>query len=298
MPLIFDTSDSQIASITKDGCLRAVSAGTAVITANFGGVALSQTVTAVPYASEIFFDRDTLEMGVGDTIRISARYKDGGGRIRYESLDPAFALVSDSGLVTAVSPGSARIRASIANGAQALMTVYVYPAAVNIYPDAQEAVIGQGDYVDLHCSFDSGTRAILHWFSENENLLMADDTGRITSVGGIGESYAVATASSGARARIRIRVLPAPEEMTLNAQPLTQDVLFTDYISIRKGDDWDLEVRFSDLSHAHFTCSCPDEGIAGVTEDGLITALSAGTARVTVRSYNGLIREVLVEVID
>ena len=298
LPLRFETDDPQVVSISRGGYVRAVSVGEAEIRAVFGGVSLAETISVVPYASALVFDEESLDMGAGDTVNIKARHLDGGGHIRYESLDPAFASVDEDGAVTAISPGSARIRAFIANGAETFLTVYVYPAAVNIYPEAEEAVIGQGDYVDLHCSFDSGTRAVLSWSSEDEGLLKADSSGRVTSVGGTGEAYAVASASSGARVRIRIQVIPAPDEMSLNAQPLTQQGLFTDYIQLKTGEEWDLDVRFSGISHAHYVCSTTDDKIVSVSEDGHVTALAKGTARVTVRSYNGLTREVLVEVAD
>ena len=57
-------------------------------------------------------------------------------------------------------------------------------------------------------------------------------------------------------------------------------------------------MRFSGISHTHYVCSTADDKIVSVSEDGHVTALAKGTARVTVRSYNGLTREVLVEVAD
>ena len=236
-------------------------------------------------------------MGEGDTLRVRARHLDGGGHISYSSNQPQIASVTEDGAVSALRSGIATITARLASGASAQMDVYVRQSAQSIYPERTRVVIGEGDHTTVPCSFDVGRYSLLKWESENESLFTVDQDGTIRSVSGTGEADAVVTAASGVRARVRVVVVDAPQSMHLEAQALTQGGLFTDYIALPAGQTHALNASFDELDVTHCSYESRDPKIATVDESGLITALSAGSARISVTAYNGLTREVLVEVL-
>ncbi len=297
MPLRFSSSDEGVLRVSQDGVLSALSRGSAVISVSSGGVLLNTTVQAVPPASGIAFEQSAIDMGEGDTLRVRARHLDGGGHISYSSNQPQIASVTEDGAVSALRSGIATITARLASGTSAQMDVYVRQSAQSIYPERTRVVIGEGDHTTVPCSFDVGRYSLLKWESENESLFTVDQDGTIRSVSGTGEADAVVTAASGVRARVRVVVVDAPKSMHLDAQVLTQGGLFTDYIALPAGQTHALNASFDELDVTHCSYESRDPKIATVDESGLITALSAGSARISVTAYNGLTREVLVEVL-
>ncbi len=296
MPLRFASSDEGVLRVSPDGVVSALSRGSALISVSSGGVLLQQTVQAVPPASGIAFEQSAIDMGEGDTLRVRARHLGGGGHISYSSNQPQVASVTEDGVVRALKSGIATITARLAHGGSAQMDVYVRQSAQSIYPEKTRVVIGEGDSTFVPCSFDVGRFSLLKWQSENESLFTVDENGTIRSVSGTGEADAVVTAASGVRARVRVVVVDAPKDMRLDALRLTQPGLFTDYVALPAGQTHALNAAFDGLDAVHCVYLSRDPQIATVDENGLITALAAGSARVSVTAYNGLTREVLVEV--
>lgn len=121
--LTWDSSNpavARIASSASTGTVRAVAAGTTVISVHSGGQSASSTitVTSAPIAS-MAIEPQRLTLRVGQTVRLSVSARDSAGNavtvraITWSSDDQVVATVSSSGLLVAVDSGTASVRATV-----------------------------------------------------------------------------------------------------------------------------------------------------------------------------------------
>jgi uncharacterized protein YjdB len=116
----WSSSNPAVATVDGGGAVRALAPGSATITATSEGRTGSATitVTAIPVASVVVaLGSGSLTVGATTQASAGARDADGnaltGRAVAWSTSDPAVATVSATGLVTAVAPGSALIRATV-----------------------------------------------------------------------------------------------------------------------------------------------------------------------------------------
>ena len=113
------SSAPTVASVDGTGVVTGVAAGTANITATADGVSGSASITVIPVpVAAVLIGQRTPSVRQGETAQLSAVAQDAIARpltgrvITWVSLSPAVATVTNAGLVTGVSSGSAFIRAT------------------------------------------------------------------------------------------------------------------------------------------------------------------------------------------
>ena len=117
-PITWTSSDAAVA-IDATGRVTAVSAGSATITAESEGktATLAATVTAVPVAN-VVVNALPAELETGDQPALNVRLTDAAGRpltgrvVTWTSSNPQVATVSNTGVVSALAPGTATITAT------------------------------------------------------------------------------------------------------------------------------------------------------------------------------------------
>jgi uncharacterized protein YjdB len=111
------SSDENVASVARSGLVRGLSDGEAIVTATAGGKSGSATVVVRTTVESIELVPGTAEIGVSETVELVAitRDKDGnvltGRQIAWSSSDGQVATVSQTGHVTGMAAGMARITA-------------------------------------------------------------------------------------------------------------------------------------------------------------------------------------------
>ncbi len=128
--------DPTIATVSSSGVVTGVAPGAVIIRATSDGVTgdASLTVTAVPVAS-VTTTLSSSTLTVGQTTQGTAIARDAGGNmltgrsVAWSSLNTAVATVSISGLVTAIAPGNAVIRATVESKTGDATVVVNAPAA-------------------------------------------------------------------------------------------------------------------------------------------------------------------------
>jgi uncharacterized protein YjdB len=130
-PVSWSSSNNGIATVSADGKVTAVSAGTTTITAKSEDKTASATVvvTRSPVASvEISPSSPTVEAGVGTTLEAVTKDADGrvllGRTVTWSSNDLSKVTVSAAGVVTGMAPGTATITA-MSEGKSGTTTVNV-----------------------------------------------------------------------------------------------------------------------------------------------------------------------------
>lgn len=128
------SDDTAVATVSADGLVTAVQAGTATITVTTedGGKTATCRVTVkmkeIP-VTDVFLDYAEATLTEGDTLQLTATVSPADAtnqNVSWESSDTFVATVSDSGLITAVSEGTATITVTTEDGgltASCLVTV-------------------------------------------------------------------------------------------------------------------------------------------------------------------------------
>lgn len=129
------TSNKKIATVNKDGVIKAVNYGTVTITAVNGKLSGTCRVTVKRPVSSVKLNKSsmTLVMGKSTTLKATvypanATFK----TVKWTSSSSAVAKVNAKGQITALAPGRAEITAT-ADNKKATCTVYVLPAEVKSF---------------------------------------------------------------------------------------------------------------------------------------------------------------------
>ncbi|HSM03205.1 MAG TPA: Ig-like domain-containing protein [Longimicrobiales bacterium] len=141
---VWNSLDPSIASTDGDGRVTAAAPGTAAITASTASASDTVTVSVIPAPASIVLSPvvDTLA-ALGDTVRVAATVRDAndyaipGADVAWGSSAPGVATVDESGLVTAVSEGTATIAAS-SGAARATVDVHVEVASTIVFASDHE----------------------------------------------------------------------------------------------------------------------------------------------------------------
>ena len=213
-------------------------------------------------------------------------------------------LVSETGVVTAVGEGVTTITATSHNGIEETCLIYVTIPVGQIelsLVDAEKAEVGVGETLRVQAvayNSDGTTDDVAQtfdWRVSNGNASIignADGSATITGLrGGTVTIGAFATDGSGVNAQMTITVIIPVESFYII--PATANV--------NVGSSTTLKVNGSPLNATYhnatdFTWESSDEGIATVSETGVVTGVSEGTATITVTSHNGIEQTCLVTV--
>ena len=185
------SSRPNVASVTSDGIVEGISAGSAVITAtSANGIKANCDIVVkekvVPVTS-VTLDRATLTMTEGDTQTLSATVKPDNATdktVTWTSSNTSVATV-DGGKVTAVAPGTATITAK-AGDKTATCAVTVEKKVVPVTSltlDRTTLTMTEGDTQTLTATVkpDDATDKTVTWTSSNTSVATVDG-GKVTAV--------------------------------------------------------------------------------------------------------------------
>ncbi len=302
--IFYQSADTGIATVDTSGTVTAVSAGTVTITAmaNDGGHTATCLVTVNQHATGVSVTPDTATLVLGDdnpannTTQLSAVFTPSDTSdqtVTWETLSPGIITVDDSGLVTAQSVGSARVKLTTQDGgftAEALITVD--QSATNVSLDVHEAilVLGTGEPADAAITLNAiieppdATEVGLVWTSDNTLVATVDSAGAVTGVD-LGTANVKVTTANGLhsdscevkvyQAATGIAVAPTATTLTLGDASTVNDTV-TLLATVEPATAYQQVTWHSDK---------PD--VASVDADGLVTAHKAGDAVFTATSVQG-----------
>ena len=184
-------SDSEVARVSKWGVVTALKKGKATVTGRYKGRELTcrVVVTDIVHVEDIALSETALELSMNRTRRLKAILSPDNTTekaVKWRSGNPAVAVVDEKGRVTGVSEGTARIRATAANGKKAYCEVTVKrvePEGLRF--DCLYGVARLGETTKLkarlepeNCSYPE-----LRFYSSDKSVARVDKTtGEITPV--------------------------------------------------------------------------------------------------------------------
>ena len=232
--------------------------------------------------SEVFdIGARTNDVVVGETCEIEAVTREGeaidDSELAFTSSDAAVASVDDKGVVTANRAGSAEITVTY-QGETLKSVVNVPNEPETIAFTSNTGVIGLSEtYTGLEVQMmPSGTAASVTWRSSDERYVKVDANGAIKGVKK-GSAYIYAKTRNGKEASCKVTVKKAPSKVAVSKKSLT----------LGAGQSETLKAKVpSGTASADISWASENSAIATVDESGNITAKSAGTVKITAKTYN------------
>lgn len=278
----FRSSDTGVATVDSEGKVKAVGAGSATITARAGEMEalchVSVEARVIPVES-VTLSESALTLEVGESAELTARVLPSDATdptVTWTSSAPSVASV-DGGHVEALQAGTAVITAK-AGGVEARCEVTVnqpYVAVESITLSQTELAIAKGSTVTLTATVlpAGATDPSVSWSSSNTRVATVDQDGKVTAVR---VGTAVITAKAGVfSATCKVTVTAEAESISLNYS----------IVKLRPYETRQLKVnpKPSDAAVGEVVWTSSNETAATVDENGLVTALKAGTSLITAK---------------
>ena len=249
--------------------------------ASVAGAAVAESFGQTPTAS--------VTLGVGETWKVDTTsiLVPDGQTLKYKTNDAKVASVGDDGVITAVRKGKATIGVGYDKTLLGLCKVTVLPAPKKVTLSDRNAVLSVGDVKQLTAALPKNTASALTYSSSNEAVATVDADGKVTALSGGKATITVKTFNDQV-AECAVYVLggKAPTTLSLN----------TAVVNIQVGETFKLAPSVDEGSDAYYKFASQDKKIARVDAEGVITGIRKGSTSVAVRTHNGLIQAVEVNV--
>ena len=231
------------------------------------------------------------QMNVYDTLQIVVNEGETG---KFTSKTKKLAKVDANGVVTAIKKGKAKIVFKPAGGKKRTLTIRIAdpyaPTGVSI-AEGRSVTVNLGDTLQLNAALAPETaRSDLTWKSSKAKVASVD--GGVVSALKEGKAKITVTTRNKKKATITVKVVnpykPAGVSITLG-----------DALSLDVGQSVQLEAALQpEGSRAALKWSSSKKKVATVDENGLVTAVGGGKAKITVKAGKGVTDVLTLQVID
>ena len=295
--LIWSSSDAGIATVSESGVVSAVNAGTTIITVSTedGGYEDScyVTVSAVSVAvSGVSLNKNSTWITVGGTETLFAAispFDATNQNLSWSSSNPSVVTVSPGGVISAVSYGygdSTTITVSTVNGGyKAYCSVYVSSGrtavnGVSLNKSSTDIIMGNTETFTATLSPGSATNQNLMWSSSDPGVATVSKSGMVYAVSTGTAIITVTTVDGDYYSECYVTVSDIPvSSVSLNKTSTT----------IVAGDTEQLVATIEPVNAANqnLTWSSSNINIATVSQDGIVSAVTAGNAYIYAAADNG-----------
>ena len=283
------TSDNDAVATVTDGVVTAVSVGTATITVATvdGGFTATCVVTVNPISVKgITLNKTAVSLKVNQTDTLVATIvpNDAANQeVIWESDDNEIAIVKN-GVITAFEIGTATITVTTVDGeftATCVVTVEPTPVA-SVVLDQAELTLTVEETATLVATVlpEDATDKSVTWTSDNEEVATVVD-GVVTAVSAGTATITVTTVDGNLTATCEVTVVTPVVAVTSVTLDLTELTLTVPETAILVAT-----VLPEDATDKSVTWASDNEDVATVV-DGVVTAVAAGTATITVTTVDG-----------
>ncbi|WP_308769500.1 Ig-like domain-containing protein [uncultured Bacteroides sp.] len=281
------SGNPDIATVSDQGKIEAIHAGTCVITASSGGKVSECVVTVLSKTIEveqIALSSSSLSLKEGESQILTAAIipNDATERtVSWSSSDPSVATVSSSGEVTAIRAGSCTIKAS-AGGKSASCTVTVTTDSGSIEVAVEQVVLsstslslkeGESQTLTATVTPDDATEGTVSWSSSNPSVATVSSSGKVTAVGA--GSCTIKASAGGKSASCTVTV----SAKVISVQKV---ILSFSSLSLKEGESQTLTatVKPDDATEGTVSWSSSNPSVATVSSSGKVTAVGAGSCTI------------------
>lgn len=281
------SSNLSVASVDENGLIKAVGAGQAVITARTvdGSFVAKCKVIIVQPVLGVQFSADDLKIAKGTSglltasvIPVNATNKE----LIWFSSDSKVATVDQNGLVKALESGTTEITAtSVDGGYSATCRVNVYVAVSGVSISSASITVPKGEKRTVTAVIKPANAANtdLIWSSSNESVATVNGSGVISGKAKGTATITVQTEDGGFKDTCTVEVVQLVTAISLESTSISLDAGKTKTLVAT--------VSPASASNKNVTWKSSDKKIAKINSKGVVTAVKAGTAVITVQSKDG-----------
>ncbi len=281
----YSSSNVGVASVSASGVITALKAGSATITvttADGSNIARTVAVTVKQYVSSISVDYASHILYTGETISITASTSPNDASdmsLSYTSSDPSIAIVSESGIITALKAGNVAVTVTALDRStvKSTIAVTVLQKATILTIDNPITCLYTGETHQILCTLlpiDTSNKAVTY-SSSDLNIADVSASGLIFAKTPGTTTISVATADGSNL--VQTFLLTVKQYVTSITTMPSDSILYT-------ADTLQLDVEtypsVATDNTLSFISSNPD--VAEVDSIGLITAMKAGTTTIIV----------------
>ena len=284
--LIYTSNDTSIVTVDTNGNIRAIGEGTAAITIRYAGtdkyaeahenVVVSVYSTSIPTAIEV---AENIELYAGNVTNLNATLNpSNAGKLNYTSNDTSVVVVGENGELTAVGKGIAKITVTLQpndnfNPASTSVIVNVLAAPTGFEAD-NEITVNLTENKTVEYVFSHPQAGEIEFIIDNPTIINIENGVIIGKK--LGETTLTLKFNGNnqyAPSQKQITVKVVDVEVTIDA-PDSVEVNLTESVSI--GD------VLSPLEAGNVIYSSSNDTIVSVDSNGVITAVKAGEADITI----------------
>ena len=292
----WNSSDANIATVSKDGEITAIKPGSSTVTVTtIDGRKTAKcqvTVEKRIYPVEsVSLDKTSLELTEGDKATLTATVlpeNASNKNVSWSSSDEKVATVSAAGEVTAVIPGKATITVTTEDGAKTAkcevnVNKKIYPVE-SVSLDKASLELTEGDKATLTATVlpDNATNKNVSWTSSDEKVATVSAAGEVTAVAPGKATITVTTEDEAKTAKC---------EVTVNKKiyPVESVSLDKTSLELTEGDKATLTATVlpENASNKNVSWSSSDEKVATISNTGEVSAIAPGKATITVTTEDG-----------
>ena len=294
--VVWSSSNAAVASVNVHGLVSAVAPGLAIITVrtqdgNLTAQAVVEVVALFVAPDRITVTPTTLSLAIGASGTLSALVLPHNATNRsvvWASLTPLVAQVSATGVVTAISPGTAFIVAATQNGTQEATAVVTVPVpaipvtGITTPPGVVAMTTGTTRTITATILPANATIRLVRWASNNPFVATVNATGVVTPVAPGTAHISVTTLDGGFVAWVEVQV-------SIPVVPVTGVTMAPATLSLVAGHTGVLAatVAPANATNRLVTWASSNTQVALVDANGVVFAIAPGTATITARTADG-----------
>ncbi len=278
-----------VASGGSKAYITGISEGNAIVTvtASYGSqyISASCMVSVVEPVESVSLNKTTLDLEVSDAVNLKATVAPAEATdktVYWSSSKKSVATVSASGRVTAKKPGTAIITATTADGgyeASCIVSVTAPVTGIKINSEDMKVPVGETRTLTATLSPSNATNKNIIWKSSNETVATVSSKGTVKGKEtGMAEISAISE-DGGYKAVIEVTVIRPASSVSLNFSSIT--------LGAGKKKTLEASVRPLTATDKTVKWKSNNKKVAKVSSDGVVTAVSAGTATITCTSRDG-----------
>jgi len=292
------SSNPSVATVNSNGLVTAISPGTATITAMTTddsnlSASCEVIVNQQVIATAISLNKTNAELTEGNSMQLTATVlpSDATNKtVAWSTSNSSVATVNSNGLVTAISPGTATITAMTTDGsnlsASCMMTVnqqVILATAISLNKTSAELTEGNSMQLTATVLPSNATNKTVTWTSSKRSVANVNSNGLVTAISP-GTATITATTTDGTN-------LSASCVVTVNQQVVlaTSISLNQTNAELTEGNSMQLTATVlpSNATNKTVNWSTSNSSVATISSNGLVTAISPGTATITAMTTDG-----------
>ena len=275
------TSSKNDVATVQDGLITAIGAGSTTITGKLlNGMEITFNVEViVPIESIVILGDESIEIKRGVTKELTATINPTDTTedttITWTSSDNDIASISPDGIVTALKTGETTITAQAGTKTDIIKVKVIVPIEEFLLTNQEENIV-KGNSITLVPTInptDTTEDTTITWTSDNKEIATVDENGKVTALKQ-GTTTITGTLKNGMKVECKINVTIIPvDSISLNETKL----------ELTKGEGASLNVIITPTNATEteaVTWTSSDKGVAIVSENGVVKAISKGTATI------------------